>query len=68
MTEAKGYPGFLKKGFTPFDPLWLARLTEEKVCRGLSRKYTDFYCTGVYGGHLHRLCRRLLPQVRLLLG
>ena len=50
MTEAKGYPGFLKKGFTPFDPLWLARLTEEKVCRGLSRKYTDFYCTGVYGG------------------
>jgi uncharacterized Fe-S cluster-containing radical SAM superfamily protein len=28
--------------------LW--RLTEEKLCRGDARKYTDFYCVGVYGG------------------
>jgi hypothetical protein len=26
------------------------RLTEEAVCRGEARKYTAFYCTGVYGG------------------
>lgn len=34
----------------PYDPLHLARLTEERACRDASRKYTDFYCTGVYGG------------------
>jgi uncharacterized Fe-S cluster-containing radical SAM superfamily protein len=44
------YISYLRKGFKPYDPVELARLTEEKVCRGSSRKYTDFYCTGVYGG------------------
>ena len=44
------YPGYLHQGFEPFDPIELARLTEAKVCRGSSRKYTDFYCVGVYGG------------------
>jgi uncharacterized Fe-S cluster-containing radical SAM superfamily protein len=44
------YPSYLHRGFEPFDPIELARLTEAKVCRGSSRKYTDFYCVGVYGG------------------
>jgi uncharacterized Fe-S cluster-containing radical SAM superfamily protein len=44
------YPGYLGEGFEPFDPIELAKLTEAKVCRGSSRKYTDFYCVGVYGG------------------
>ena len=44
------YPGYLREGFEPFDPVELAGLTEEKVSRGVSRKYTDFYCVGVYGG------------------
>ncbi len=46
----EAYPRFLRKGFTPFDPLNLARGTEEIVSRGDTRKYTAFYCTGVYGG------------------
>ena len=37
-------------GFQPYDPLALAKETETIVCQGSSRKYTDFYCTGVYGG------------------
>jgi len=44
------YPIYLKKDFQPYDPIELMRLTEEKVCRGEARKYTDFYCVGVYGG------------------
>lgn len=44
------YPRFLEKGFEPFDPLELTKSTEETCCEGDSRKYTDFYCTGVYGG------------------
>ena len=44
------YPLYLEPGFTPFDPLDLARETEKIVCRGDRRKYTKFYCTGVYGG------------------
>lgn len=44
------YPGYLRKGFRPYDPIELIRLTEEKVCRGDARKYTGFYRTGVYGG------------------
>jgi uncharacterized Fe-S cluster-containing radical SAM superfamily protein len=44
------YPGYLGEGFEPFDPIELAKLTEAKVSRGSSRKYTDFYCVGVYGG------------------
>ncbi|MGQ9630466.1 MAG: radical SAM protein [bacterium] len=47
---AEKYPRHIVKGFTPYDPLWLARRTESIVCSGDSRKYTAFYCTGVYGG------------------
>jgi len=46
----KLYPRFIDKGFQPFNPLELARRTEELVCKGDARKYTDFYCVGVYGG------------------
>jgi uncharacterized Fe-S cluster-containing radical SAM superfamily protein len=46
----RGYPSFLTPQSKPFDPSELARRTEEIVCKGDSRKYTDFYCTGVYGG------------------
>lgn len=44
------YPGYLKEGFEPYDPIELMQLTEEKVCRGEARKYANFYCVGVYGG------------------
>lgn len=44
------YPRFLREGFTPFNPLELARRTEEIVAQEDARKYTAFYCTGVYGG------------------
>ena len=47
---SKNYQRQLSPGFTPFDPLELAKRTEEIVCRGDHRKYTKFYCTGVYGG------------------
>jgi uncharacterized Fe-S cluster-containing radical SAM superfamily protein len=44
------YQRYLERGFTPFDPLELAGQTEKIVCNGNSRKYTKFYCAGVYGG------------------
>jgi len=44
------YPRCLVPHFRPFDPVELAKRTEEIVCRGDRRKYTKFYCTGVYGG------------------
>ena len=44
------YPSFLTPQSKPFDPIKLAHQTEKIVCCGKSRKYTDFYCTGVYGG------------------
>jgi len=51
MTSADpAYPRYLEPGFTPFDPLELARRTEQIVCQGDRRKYSKFYCTGVYGG------------------
>ncbi|MEW6456169.1 MAG: radical SAM protein [Acidobacteriota bacterium] len=40
----------ITKNFLPFDPVDLIEKTEEIVCKGDSRKYTHFYCTGVYGG------------------
>jgi uncharacterized Fe-S cluster-containing radical SAM superfamily protein len=46
----RGYPGHLEEGFEPYDPLELIRQTEALVSRGTSRKYTSFYCAGVYGG------------------
>ena len=44
------YPRYLKPGCATFDPLELAKRTEDIVCRGDRRKYTRFYCAGVYGG------------------
>jgi len=46
----EGYPRYLEPGFTPFDPLELAKQTEEIVCKGESRKYTKFSCPRMYGG------------------
>jgi uncharacterized Fe-S cluster-containing radical SAM superfamily protein len=46
----KDYPRYLSPGFKPYDPLVLAKETEEIVCRGDAKKYTKFYCVGVYGG------------------
>jgi uncharacterized Fe-S cluster-containing radical SAM superfamily protein len=50
MCAVNAYPRYLEEGSQPYDPLALIRLTEEIVCRGEARKYTAFYCTGVYGG------------------
>ena len=44
------YPRYLAADSKPYNPLELARKTEEIVCRGDARKYTKFYCVGVYGG------------------
>jgi uncharacterized Fe-S cluster-containing radical SAM superfamily protein len=46
----EGYLSFFKPGCKPFDPLALASQTEDIVCKDSSRRYTKFYCTGVYGG------------------
>lgn len=44
----------LRPNFSPFDPIDLAKVTEKIISRrtkkGLERKYTAFYATGVYGG------------------
>ena len=50
MGKKKKYPGCVKPDFEPFDPAALALLTEDIVCKDSMRRYTDFYCTGVYGG------------------
>ncbi|MCS4541884.1 MAG: hypothetical protein HY929_06150 [Euryarchaeota archaeon] len=42
------YPRCVTPGFTPFDPVELAKETEKIVCVGNKRKYTNFYATGVY--------------------
>jgi len=44
------YQSFITKDSVPFDPLDLAKDTEKLCLKGSSRKYTNFYCTGVYGG------------------
>lgn len=44
------YPRFVKPGFKLFDPVDLASTTEDIVCQNSKRLYTEFYCTGVYGG------------------
>ncbi len=48
------YPRFITPDSKPFDPLWLAKATEEIVTRmgkeGQERKYTDFYSVPVYRG------------------
>ena len=46
----RDYPRYITPGFSPFDPIQLAQMTEQIVSRGTSRKYTKFYKVGVYGG------------------
>ncbi len=46
----KNYPRYLTPTSTPFDPAWLIKCTEQIICQGNKRKYTEFYATGVYGG------------------
>ncbi|MHC4118905.1 MAG: hypothetical protein ACYSWO_15510 [Planctomycetota bacterium] len=46
----EGYPRYLEPGFEPFDPLELAKQTEQIVCDGNRRKYTKFSCPRMYGG------------------
>ena len=51
MTEpSQLYPRYLKPGCATFDPLELAKQTEEIVCQGDRRKYTRFYRASMYGG------------------
>ncbi|MCK4584755.1 radical SAM protein, partial [candidate division WOR-3 bacterium] len=40
----------MTKDSKPFNPLELAKETEDIVIKDDARKYTAFYCTGVYGG------------------
>jgi len=48
------YPRTVVPGFKPFDPVKLARITEQIVCRcqddECERKYDAIYVAGVYGG------------------
>ena len=44
------YQRYLKTGFTPFDPLKLAKQTEEITCRDDRRKYSKFIYSRMYGG------------------
>jgi len=46
----EGYTRYLEPGFTPFDPLELAKQTEKIVCDGNRRKYTKLSCPRMYGG------------------
>jgi uncharacterized Fe-S cluster-containing radical SAM superfamily protein len=47
---SKDYVRYLKPGFSPFDPLELAKRTEEMICEGNRRKYTKFGSQRFYGG------------------
>lgn len=47
---SKPYPRFITPDSEPFDPVEMIHRTEQIICRGNGRKYTDFYATGVYGG------------------
>jgi len=49
-TSKSKYPRFITTQTAPLDPIELAKETENIVCRGNERKYTDFYATGVYRG------------------
>lgn len=44
------YPRYITPGFTPFDPVELAKETEKIVIKNSRRKYTSIHCAGVYGG------------------
>jgi uncharacterized Fe-S cluster-containing radical SAM superfamily protein len=44
------YPSAITASSILFDPIDISLQTEKIACSGDSRKYTDFYCTGAYGG------------------
>lgn len=44
------YQRYLTSYSKPFNPIELIDETQAIVCRDDKRKYTAFYCTGVYGG------------------
>ena len=46
----KKYPRFLTPKSELFNPVELANITEQIVCKESKKKYTAFYATGVYGG------------------
>lgn len=50
MKIKRGYQRELIPETEPIDPLGLTEKTRDIVCDGTSRKYTDFYTVGVYGG------------------
>ncbi|MFB0560959.1 MAG: radical SAM protein [Candidatus Lokiarchaeia archaeon] len=44
------YPRYITKDLVPFDPIELARKTEQIVSKDNKRKYTEFYVVRVYRG------------------
>jgi len=48
--DTSQYPGIIDKDFTPYNPIELAQWTESIVGKDNKRRYTNFYCTRVYGG------------------
>ncbi len=46
----ESYPSVLTPDSKAFNPLDIAYQTEEIIYKEKARKYTHFYCTGVYGG------------------
>ena len=44
------YPRYIVPGFKPFDPIKIAKITENLVTKNNMRKYTAFYCVPVYRG------------------
>jgi uncharacterized Fe-S cluster-containing radical SAM superfamily protein len=46
----ESYPRYLEPGFEPFDPIELAKRTEQIVCDENRRKYAKFSCPRMYGG------------------
>ena len=59
------YPGVLKPGFRPFDPVHLAAAIERAVCNGNLRKYSRFgdtinYQTGIATGYVVGCCLRCI--------
>ena len=63
--KKESFPGCLKPGFKPFDPIALARATEKVVCRGNKRLYSRFsstinYQKGIATGYAVGCCLRCI--------
>lgn len=50
LKPENSYQRYLLPESPPFNPIELTQQTASLVCRQGERKYTDFYCTGVYQG------------------